>query len=138
MGKRSDFDKAIDTILAWDGKVPPIANATPQSVLDEIGYLKEVQKAAEKVENILWGRLSTLQGGGHPTNSKGVPTPDPLEGDKFKYTLASSDREAVNQGMVKAFMEQTHACPSCGTVLQTPNFMSVTSVYTKTVKRLGA
>lgn len=123
--------------IEYSGEImPPIGNLTPGALVDQIGYLKEVQKVAEKVENILWHRMSSLQGGGHPTNSKGVPTPDPAQGEVFKYKYRSSDRTAVDQGKVKAFMEATHICQSCGVEYKVPNFMATTAVATKTVERI--
>ena len=129
------YDKAISAISAWYNGPPPIANTTPQAIVDEIGFLKELQSEAEKTENALWGRLSVLQGGGHNTNSKGVPTPEACDGDVFKYKPSTYDREAILQNAVKAYMAIKHKCTECGAPIEVPNFMGVTEVATKKVER---
>lgn len=126
LAKEAALQRAIDTILAYEGAPPPIGNLTPQAVVDDIGFLKDLQKAAEKTENILWQRLSSMQGGGHPVNSKGIPTPDAAEGDYYAYTVASQEREALNQGKAKAYFTEKG-------ILE--DYMSTTDVATKTVRR---
>lgn len=135
----NDLDMAVISILDYiypkDGQVPPLGNLTPMALVDQIGFLKELQKDAEKTENILWQRLSSLQGGGHPTNSKGVPTPNACEGDKFAYVNRNNPRTAINQEAVKTYMESKHVCQACGVEYKVPNFFSTTDVFTKTVSR---
>lgn len=133
--KNADYDKATGILIAYCDTIPALGNTTPQDLIDQIGYLKELEKDTEKTTNILWGRLSSLQGGGHPVDSKGTPVPDPVLGEKFEYTMKPSDRIAIDQGAVKAYMDSPHVCDACGVSYQVPNFYTSTTSRTKTVKR---
>lgn len=124
---RNGFEIALNVAMAYQQPVaPPIANSTPATVVDEIGYVKELMKALEKTENILWQRLSALQGGGHNTNSKGVPIPDAASGDVFTYRVTQQDRDALNQTKAKEYFTKLGILPE---------YMTVTVVDTKKVSR---
>jgi hypothetical protein len=113
------YDLATSIMLPYQApELPLLGNTTPEALVDQIGYLKELQKDAEKVENILWQRLSALQGGGHPLNSQGIPTPDPCQGDIFSYTVGNQEREMLNQAKAKEILTEIGRLSECYGAIQ--------------------
>lgn len=109
------IDLATDTLLKYAApEVPPLANYTPEGMLEELGRVNEGRKAMEKTEAILKERFKTLLEGRSE-----------LRSDNYNAKLENRPRTALDQQKAKDFFE------AAGTL---PEFMSTTEVPTLTVK----
>lgn len=112
-----DRRKALDIVEEYDAAVvPAMGNRGQASFVDELGYVKELAKAVEKVVKILEVRVDSFSEGQKKS----------CEGDVFKQVVTNTERTALNQGEAKIKLEALGILDE---------YMDTTDVPTRSVKR---
>lgn len=98
------YDRAAQVMVDYKApEIPDLGNATPSALIDQIGDLKQVQKDAEKVENILWERLRAMQGGTYLF----------LRATNYDFKFESRPTVRLDQAKAKEVLEKLGRLEEC-------------------------